>query len=136
MAYEYSRNRQDADVNPAAWALPNGAASTDSDSIDLNAEDNFDARVEFQLSIPLLSDGQLASGQSITFYLQDSADDSSFTTIQTLNEVTVTGAGAGSAAVVCRFRLPSDVRRYIRIRATKAGASNASTASATLTARF
>lgn len=116
-------------------ALPNGAASTSSTGIDLVAGtvgDNL-ADVEFVVEAPALTTSQLGDGQTITYIVEtdnDSAFGSATTVISSL--ILQTGAGgAGDGAETARFRLPSNCERYVRVKATKTGASNASTASFT-----
>jgi hypothetical protein len=121
-------------------ALPNGAASANTDGIDLKGGGSnveHAAEVEFQLDAPALTTSQLGDTQTITYIVQMD-DDSAFGSATTLYTLVVqTGAGgAGDGAEVIRFRCPTNVERYMRVRATKTGASNASTASMTLTALF
>jgi len=115
-------------------ALPNGAASITSDAIDLETSGGeFLADVEFELTVPALTTGQLGDTQTITYIVETSAS-SGFGSITTLNSALAVSTGAGGAgdvAVSKRFRVPSNVLRYIRIKATKTGATNASTASLT-----
>ncbi len=115
-------------------ALPNGAASTTSTAIDLESTGGeFLADVEFEVAVPALTTGQIGDTQTIT-YIVETSESSGFGSVTTLiaSLAVSTGAGgAGCAAVLARFRLPSTVQRYVRIKATKTGASNASTASLT-----
>lgn len=115
-------------------ALPNGAANTSTDGFDLEtASGEFLANVELQLTVPALTVTEIADTQTIAYTVEMSAASNfgSTTTLGTL--VTSTGAGgAGCAAVAKSFRLPSTVQRYIRVKSTKTGASNASTASMTV----
>lgn len=113
-------------------ALPNGAASTVTDGFDLETSSGeFLADVELELSVPALTSTEVADTQTIAYTVEMSATSnfSSATAIGTL--ATVTGS-SGVAATVKRFRLPSTVQRYVRVKATKTGASNASTASMTV----
>ena len=89
------------------------------------------------VSSPLLTVGELADGQTITYHLyHDSAVGfGGETLVATLG--TVTGAGgAGAAAAEFRAKLPSNVKRYLRLKTVKTGASNASTKNATLELAF
>lgn len=126
-------NMRDAALNQTK-ALPNGAANTSTDGFNLELSDRGDflARCELVVSVPALTTGELADGQTITFTVEhDTA--SGFGTVATLATLgVVTGAGgAGAAAVEYRYRFPVDVKSYVRVKATKAGASNASTKSMT-----
>jgi len=136
MANEFARRLQDAAVNPAALALPAGAATVNGASIDLNAVNPFLAGVEFEVVAPACSNAQVASGETVTYTIEESTDDSTFTDVIILDELTQTGAGAGVATATQRFTVPSHVSRYIRLSITKTGGTDASGASATLTARF
>jgi hypothetical protein len=107
MANEFARNRQDASVNPAAIALPAGSSTTvNSASIDLNSTDpTFHATVEMQLvsSSGTLDSTALPNGETITYTLQESTDDSTFTNVYGLSEALMTGAGgAGDTAKTAR----------------------------------
>ena len=117
-------------------ALPNGAASVTSTAFDLESGTNgsFLANVEIEVTIPALTTSQLGDTQTIT-YILESAAASGFGTIVTLNAGfhTQTGdGGAGDVGATKRLRLPSNVARYVRVKATKTGASNASTANMTV----
>jgi hypothetical protein len=117
-------------------ALPNGANSTVTDGFDLGHDSRGDvlAQFELKLSAPALTTGQLADTQTITYHVEHD-DDPAFGTVSTLlsSIALQTGAaGAGDAAKTANVRLPIDSKRYVRVKATKAGASNASTASMTV----
>jgi hypothetical protein len=139
MANEFAPRKTDAALNPAAKTLPSAQSTTVyTASMDLNAVTPFiPGNVEFQLVTPALNTTQLPDSRTVTYALQDSADDSSFATILTLNEATQTGASsAGAASGTVRFSPPSDVRRYIRVAITTgASTGDCSAASATFTIR-
>ena len=124
-------------ISTATAALPNGAATTTTTGIDLetvSTSADFLARAEFLLSAPALTTGQLADTQTITYSIE-TATDAAFTSPVVFNAsmFVQTGAGAaGDVAKSARFRLPTNVLRYVRAKAIKTGASNASTASMTL----
>lgn len=115
-------------------ALPNGAASITTDGIDLETTGGeFLADVEFEVIAPALNSTLLPDTQTITYIVETSAD-AAFGAITTFisSLMVQTGAGGvGAAAVTKRFRLPTTALRYVRIKATKTGAANASTASVT-----
>jgi hypothetical protein len=138
MTNEFVKNRQDASVNPAAKTLPNGAATVYTASIDLGTTNPKLANSpELDISAPALTNAQLGSGATMTYFLQDSADDSSFTTILGLSALTQTGAGAGAVAIANkRVAIPSGCRRYVRVAVTNSAAGNASAASVTVKAMF
>lgn len=117
-------------------ALPNGAASITTDGIDLGhgTRGRFLANGELLISAPALTTAELPDGQTITYSVEhDTA--SGFGTVATLYAEVLkqTGAGgAGAAAAEVRVRPPSNVKRHVRVKATKAGAANASTKSVTV----
>jgi len=138
MAFEFAPNKTDAALNPAAKSLPAAAGTADTASMDLNATGPLILRrTEFQLGVPALAVLALPNGETATYTLQDSADDTAFVAVQVLTEATQTGAGgAGAAAKTIRFSVPSDIRRYIRVRVTTSGGSGDCSASdMTLTIR-
>jgi len=141
MPNDYSPARSDAALNPASLALPSAASTTvNSASVDLNAVTPFLAEIEFELvsASASLDSTALPNGETITYVLAESTDDSTFTAVYTLDEATMTGAGgAGDTANTVYFRLPSDISRYVRIQATTSSSSGVcSAASLTLRALF
>jgi len=141
MPNDYSPARSDAALNPASLALPSAASTTvNSASVDLNAVTPFLAEIEFELvsASASLDSTALPNGETITYVLAESTDDSTFTAVYTLDEATMTGAGgAGDTANTVYFRLPSDISRYVRIQATTSSSSgDCSAASLTLRALF
>lgn len=122
--------------------LPNGANTTYSSGIDLqnSARGHFPGDCEVVVTAPTLTTSQLGDGQTITYSLQhDTASDfSGAATVEGYGSLLVqTGAGgAGAAGDEIRVRLPSSVNRYLRLKAVKTGASNASTATGTIALGF
>lgn len=111
------RNRRDASFL-TSLTLPAAGANANSDSIDLEAvAPGVTAEsIEVEIAHPALA--SLANDKDLTIHLEDSADDSTFADISELASVVSTGAGgAGAAAKTVTLKLPSDVRRYIRINA-------------------
>jgi len=117
-------------------ALPDGAASTNSGSIDLghNATGSFLAKCEFKVDAPALATADLPDTETMTYdVITSDSDDLSTPTVVIDNLITQTGAGgAGAAAAEARFRLPANVQRFVGIRATNSGAGDASDKSMTL----
>jgi hypothetical protein len=119
-------------------ALPNGAATTQSATgidLGLSSRSDFLAEGEVLVTAPTLTTGELGDTQTITYSLEHD-DAVGFGTVATIPGFAVvavqTGAGgAGAAGAIIRVRLPSSVKRYVRLKTVKAGASNASTKSAT-----
>lgn len=93
------------------------------------------ADVEFLLTAPALTTGQLGDGATMKYSIlmdtENPVDASS--TVLFADILTQTGAGgAGAAAATKRFKLPSDALRIIGFKAVNSAASDASGASATL----
>jgi hypothetical protein len=118
-------------------ALPNGAATIYSDSIDTGTGTTGSqlADVEFLLSAPALVVGDLANGDTMKYsILSDTVDpiDGS-STVLFADCITQTGAaGAGAAAATFRFKLPTTAARLVGFKAVNSGAGDASDKSATL----
>jgi hypothetical protein len=122
----------------STFALPNGAATTNSGALrtDNSARGDFCANHELSLAAPALTTGQLADAQTMVYALQTD-DNSSFSSPTTIVDrlLVQTGAGgAGAAAATRYFRLPANVEKFVRVTATKSGAGDASGASAVLKA--
>jgi hypothetical protein len=119
-----------------SWALSNGAGATSSAGfrIDNSSRGDFTADHEFQLNAPALTTTLLPDSQTMTFSVEHD-DDPAFGTAAVLypNVLQQVGAGgAGAAAASAKFRLPANVKRHVRVKATKTGTGNASTVSATV----
>lgn len=95
-------------------ALPAQNTNANSTAIDLKQvlPDSLPEHFEFQISIPATT---CATGQTITCTIQDSADNSTFATVEQLEPLLLTGASNATAATTRNFRLPSDVNRYVRV---------------------
>ena len=120
-------------------ALPNGAATISSDGFQIHdgpIGGSFQANVEFVVTIPALTVTELADTQTITYTIEhdDASNFGSAAAIST--SVVQTGAGgAGAAATSLRLRPNTAVKKYVRAKAVKTGASNASTSSLTFEVR-
>ena len=123
-----------------AFALPNGAATTVSAGIDLQNSTigEFEAGIEVEIEAPSLSTAQLPDTKTMIYDLyHDTASGFGSEVLLASAVVTQTGAsGAGAAAATNKVRLPSNVKRYIRAKATNSGTGNASAASANLQLLF
>ena len=122
-------------------ALPAAAATANSDPIDLGAQSGhhaFLAECEFEVSIPATPD--LVEAKTIIVDIQmDTVSNFASPTTLIDNLLTVTGAAAaaGGPAASARFRVPTNVERYIRAVATVLDAGGDNTAvSLTLKALF
>jgi hypothetical protein len=137
--YAFSRNIQDAAVNPAAFALPAAAgASTNSAEIDFGPDALKPENVELELSVPALTTVIVPDTKTVT-YIVETSTTSNFAAIdQTLlSEVQTGAAAAGVGAFLKRVRLPSDCARYVRFKVTfGAGTTTGAAVNATGTVRF
>lgn len=86
-----------------------------------------------QVLAPALTNGQMSTN-TITYTIQDSADNSSFA--DTILTKAYTGSGSGMSAATLTFKLQPNNRRYIRLSVTNSGASDASASTATMQAAF
>jgi len=116
-------------------ALPATASSVYTDSLDLRRDSSGGhgdhmADVELLVSAPALTNAQLGNAHTMKYTVQHSHNDSVWEDLYT-DEITQTGAGAGAAAATKRFRLPTNVYRYVRVKATASAADDASDASMT-----
>lgn len=85
---------------------------------------------ELVVSVPATT---TATSQTITITVQDSADNSSFAAVASLATLVLTGAANVTAATTRRWRLPSNVRRYVTInRATSSTTGDQTAISTTM----
>jgi len=135
MAYpQVSFENQDA-LLTVTRALPTQNATANSTSIDLglSAPALAGTHSDLVLSVPATT---TATGQTQTFTVQDSADNSSFAAVAALGTLVLTGASNATAATDRRWRLPDSIRRYVRISVTSSStAGDQSGVTATLTLR-
>lgn len=113
-------------------ALPNGAATTTSDGLDLGLSDDgrgdFDEPVEVTVEVPALTTGELPDNETFTLSLFHDSDSAFGTETKLADILIVTGAGgAGAIASNARYRLPSDVKSHLRMKAV--GSASAGDAS-------
>lgn len=131
-------NVKDAELTKS-FALPNGAATTNSAGIDLanSTKGDFVADGELVVNAPACTTGQLGDTQTLTYSVRhdDAADFSTDAELMPAVIVQTGAGGAGAAAAEKRLRLPTNVKRYVRVRCVKTGASNASTASCEMSFR-
>jgi hypothetical protein len=122
-----SRNLRDA-LLQSTKALPAAAATNYSDSIDTQGPGPHRERMELEVLVPVLP--ILVDAKTVTFELEHSDDDSTFTDVGDFvltndDSATVTGAYTvvltGSETpgtpgpVTFRFPIPSFAKRYIRV---------------------
>lgn len=138
MAYEFARNIQDKDINPATFTLPASAStSTQSTAIDFGTDIWKPEAVELELSVPALSTTIVPNASTVTYIIEASATNFGTVTQTLMSEVQTGAGGTGVAAFTKRVRLPSDVARYVRFRvAFGASTTTGAAVSATGTVRF
>ena len=111
-------------------ALPNGAATIITDGIDLGHSTNGQppANVELLIEAPALVVGDLGNADTMKYEVFHDTVSTFGSEVSLYGVVlTQTGAGgAGAAAASKRVALPSDVGRYIRVKATNSAAGDAS----------
>lgn len=125
--------RQDARL-AVTRVLPASTTAVVSSSIDLGSPASLNAMVgiacDVVLDVPATT---VATGQTLTFAVQDSADGVSFAQIASFNALTLTGVSNATAAATRIWRLPPTVRRFIRLSCTaSATAGDQSAFTATL----
>lgn len=116
-------------------ALPNGAAATVIDGFDLGltSRADFRADVELLLTAPALATGVMGDGKTMIYTVETDSDSAygSPTVVGTI--LTQTGAGgAGAAAATSRFKFPTNIERYVRVKATGSTTGNCSSSSMTV----
>lgn len=115
--------REDEDAQTRVTrALPAGAETVVSTAIDLGHGEKgcFLANAEFLLEAPAVDDTQLPDAETLIYDLWHDTDPAFGTEVLLAdNLITQTGADAsGAAAVQRRFRPPTDVKRYVRLKIT------------------
>ncbi len=125
MAHEFSRGIRDA-FWQVTQALPNQNTNNSSGSMDLKT-DAFKPE-DFEVEIDIPATPSLANGQTLTFLVQDSADNSSFASISGATQFVLTGGASGAAAQKFHFRVPSNARQYIRVNTAASATAGDSTA--------
>ena len=125
---------QDAQLTKTK-ALPNGAATIYTDGIDLGVSANGRhlAQCELEISAPALATADLGDAATMKYSVEMDTDSAFGSATALFTDVlTQTGAGgAGAAAATKRVRLPSDVERYVRVKAVNSAAGDASDKSVT-----
>jgi len=105
--------------------LPTADGTVQTTGFDLgamSARGAFLAQCELRISSPALNTTQLPNDDTLTYSVEACDDNSSWDVVLADEVLVQTGAGgAGAAAAVARFRLPSDCPRYIRVKAIAAG---------------
>jgi hypothetical protein len=128
MAYEFNRNQQDNNFVATAALAQAGVNTTAFDLEQIVGGDI--EKVVFSIAAPAVAG--ISDTKVLTYTLQDSADNSSFAAVDPSITTTQTAAGgAGVAAKEVRFRLPANVRRYVRVAQTATSTAGTFTGSVT-----
>ena len=130
MSNEFANNLTDA-VYEKSVAYPAANATVLTASMDLGhvPPQISPENVEVEMEIPALANNS-DNTKTILHDLHDSADDSTFAEVDPLIESKLVGVTTtGSAAKKVRFRLPSGVRRYIKVKITVPTGAGDNTAS-------
>jgi len=111
-------------------ALPADASTVSTAGIDLLVGSDGDhlADMELKIAAPALATGELGDAATMIYDVyHDTASGFGSEALLMDNVITQTGAGgAGAAAQTVRVRLPVDVNRYVRVKATNSAAGDAS----------
>lgn len=129
MANEFDRNIKDNSLIVTANP-PTAGAANQTATIDLGSTGSYNQAhaVEVEVVIPAMA--ALADTKNLVIKLQHSTDNSTFSDVDPLTQTTVTGAGGvGNAAKTVRFRLPSNINRYVQFTQTEDAAGGNITAS-------
>lgn len=124
-------------------ALPSAASTTvNGTMIDLGSVPNdvLAENLEVHLSFPALSTTIAPDTRTFIFSIEDSADNSTYAALDPVASKTYTGAGsAGISAVAAtapfQFKLPPNVKRYIRVKCVS-GASTTDASALSYTVRL
>jgi hypothetical protein len=138
MAFEFSRNVVDSNLDET-FALPASAsASTNSTVIDLGADVYKGENYEVSLVVPALSATIVPDTRTVTYLIETSTTSAFSAVDRTVFTQTFTAAGGtGVAAQDIRVRLPSNSARYLRGKVTfGASTTDGSAVSATIALRF
>lgn len=120
-------------------ALPAGASTIYTDPIQVKGTTakEFHAACELQVEAPALAVGELANASTMKYDVQHcDTSGGSYTAIAKEVVSQVGAGGAGAAAQVKRFRLPSDVKPFVRVAVTNSAAADASAKSVTASLMF
>ena len=115
-------------------ALPAAAGAVATPSIDLGAPSqgamacDFVAPCELVIDAPAMSTTQLPNTATMTYAVQTSDDDQSWTTVDPAVLVQTGAGGTGAAAAEVRYRFPTNVKRYVQVLATGSAAVQGGTA--------
>jgi len=121
----------------AALAASAGATQTTAFDLGESSRGDLVARMELLITAPVLTTTQLPDGKTVTYSVEQSTDNFVSNTVVLADKLLIqTGAsGAGAAAATQRYRPPTNVSRYLRVKATT-GAAAGDCSAASLTAEL
>ncbi len=117
MANELSRNIKDATF-VVTRALPTADGTVTSSDIDLGADVHKPETVELEIIVPALNATQLPNADTLTITVQAGAAATPTTSLFVLPVIT---GSSGYAGGTFRYRLPSNVARYLNVKFVAAG---------------
>jgi hypothetical protein len=132
------RQIRDANLSQSI-ALPVGAASAVTPGIDLEITSRADFMGgELLIEVPALTTAELPDTKTYTYVVEHDTDPAFGTAVSLYGNVAqqLGAGGAGCAALVKRVGLPSDVKRYVRLKPTGVATVDAHTKSAALSLVF
>lgn len=140
MSFEFNRNLQDANVNPAAFTLGTAGTTVTSAAIDLGADIQAPEHMELELSVPALTTTMnTGTNTAGVTYIVEASTTSTFAAIAR-NLIFENYAGSTTTALgakVLRCRLPANCPQFVRAKVIPGTTSgDMSTLAATLVARF
>jgi hypothetical protein len=128
-----SRKIQDATF-VVTRALPTADGTVTSADFDLGADAFKPEEMELEITVPALNATQLPNADTLTITIQAGAAATPTTTLAVLPVIT---GSSGYAGGITRFRLPSNVARYVNVKFVAAGGTgDISGATATLKLLF
>lgn len=121
MANEFARNIQDKDLTKTR-ALTASDGTVTSTDFDLSAAPYKGENVELEITVPALTATELPNADTITMTVQSGTAATPTGLLFVLPVITGAG-GVGYAGGVFRYRLPSNVARYVNVKFVTAGTS-------------
>jgi len=133
MANENARNLQDK-TYIVTRALPTADGTVTSSDIDLGADVYKTETVELEITVPALNATQLPTADTITMTVQAGAAVTPTTSVFVLPVIT---GSSGYVGGTFRYRLPSNIARYMNVKFVAAGGTgDISASSATIKLLF
>lgn len=118
MAHEFARNIRD-DALKITRALPTADGTVTSDDFDLGSDVYKGENYELEVTVPALSATLLPSADTLTITVQSGSSAAPSTSANLVK--VITGTGSTIAEQTVRWRLPSNVGRYVNVKFVAAG---------------